>query len=85
MNMAAADADSLPIVLILAGVAQGWAGACLTYLCGTTDGQRRASHVRICDKFLIVPKDDVFLRYVEPSARKALKEDNGVGVSSLCF
>ncbi|KAL7007885.1 hypothetical protein EMMF5_002532 [Cystobasidiomycetes sp. EMM_F5] len=77
---ATSGSDTLPTVLLLGGLGQGFASACLAYLWGTDDGVKRASHVRLCDKFLLVPQNNVFLRYVEPSARTALTEGYGKGV-----
>lgn len=70
-----------PTVLILGGLSHGIASAVLCYL--WEKGHNRASHVRLVDKFMILPAQDVFLRWVDPSARKVLKEGHGKGVEYM--
>jgi len=77
------DSDAAPpSVLIISGLSQGVAAAFLAYLWDleVAPEKRRASCIRLVDKFLVLPEQDVFLRYVDPAGRKVLKEGHGKGV-----
>ncbi|KAK9898821.1 hypothetical protein P389DRAFT_208893 [Cystobasidium minutum MCA 4210] len=70
----AADEGRLPTCLILGGILEGFAAALLLHLHGSKKTQKKASYIRIVDKFLILPQSDTYLKWVHPEARKVLKE-----------
>jgi hypothetical protein len=80
----AAMASSLPSVLVLGGVLEGTASAILTHLWPSNASKhRKASYIRIADKFLILPQSDTFLKWVHPEARKVLHDGCGRGVDYM--
>lgn len=83
-SMPADDVLELPSVLVLGGILEGTASAVLAYLwpCNSSK-HRKASYVRIADKFLILPQSDTFLKWLHPDARKVLKDGHGKGVEYM--
>lgn len=78
------SADELPTVLMLGGILEGTASAILTYLRpSNTSKLRKASYIRIADKFLILPQSDTFLKWVHPDARRILKDGYGEDVEYM--
>jgi len=78
------DVFELPSVLVLGGILEGTASAVLAYLWpSNTSKHRKASYIRIADKFLILPQSDTFLKWVHPDARKILKDGHGKGVEYM--
>lgn len=70
-----------PSVLIISGISSGVASAFLSYLwdLSVPQEERRASQIRLVDKFLVLPQSDVFLRYIAPPGRRVLKEGHAEG------
>ena len=84
--MPADDHSGLPSVLILGGLAQGFATALLVHLiplAADAEQPMLASHVRICDRHLIVPASKLYLRWVYPEARAVLEEHAGGSVEYM--
>lgn len=71
----------LPTVLVLGGIPEGFASAMLSYLWPSKN--RKASYIRIADKFLILPQSDTYLKWIHPDARRILKEGHGKGVEYM--
>lgn len=81
---AEATASDLPSVLVLGGILEGTAPAILTHLWpSNTSKLRKASFIRITDKFLILPQADTYLKWIHPDARKVFKEGYGKGVEYM--
>lgn len=78
-----AAASAPPTVLILGGILEGFAAALLTHLWSSKEKHRKASYIRIVDKFLILPQSDTYLKWIHPDARKVLKDGYGRGVEYM--
>lgn len=79
-----AMASSLPSVLVLGGILEGTAAAILTHVWPSNASKhRKASYIRIADKFLVLPQSDTFLKWVHPEARKIMRDGYGKGVEYM--
>lgn len=75
--------SSAPTVLVLGGILEGFAAALLTHLWSNKEKHKKASYIRIVDKFLILPQSDTYLKWIHPDARKVLKDGYGKGVEYM--